>query len=1545
MLSVFFVTQIPSVQTWAGGVVQRSLAQGLGIPVSIGSIRYFPFTSLSISTVTLMDPDSVPMISLARVKTDISVSSLLSNQIEITLLQADSVSLDIRRRADGTLNLSCLSGGAEADTCDIDAEIDAEIEAELNNLPSGPILCIDRMSFNGCSIHYSPLGEKSLSVQNLELELDTLRIGPRLISVDVRHIGADIPSLLPERAEMQASLSLKGGNENGRSLDTLAVSHCWLTSGDTRLKLEKAMVVMDSTTVMTADVEMPVAQISSDLLTKLTGRPMPPMGLGLKGSIDSYDIDIDWFRATMGERTFASGSAIMSRPDHNPGQFPPTMITISEGRTDLEDIAAVTGAEIGADMVNTVGLIELQGTAELLQSNAQAEMEFKTQLGTINMGGTGRTSNKWTDVVFTANMSMDADLSKPTSGTLGNTRLNLDANGRLEDGRLRFAIVDGMAPNLRLCGLDYEMAELGAIVEQHTANAMVQITDEANGMLKMICETDWGNKQRPYTSVTLHANDLNISKMGIVPMPDIEVDSTQETSPTLPHNEPTIRLSAKVRAEVEGRDIATADGALQIADLSIETPKERASMESLQAELTTDSLGNREIVFEGDKVNGRISGTYDIAGLSSELTNQARLAMPSLFAQSVAKEGNKGYNKSNKSKTQQNTTEQRQQMANVDITLTDIEPLVRIWAPSLAMADSMHLRGNVNSESHTAWFSASTPHLSFGSVEARTLEAGLLSDNGSISVGVASDVLNLPVLGRAYGLAVTADATDDVLAADALWSNVKPNAKDKNGIGGGEPKGILNTEFSFGRDEEGQLNIGIAVDQSQLTMGKDIWMLDSTHITLSPKLIDVSNLYLYHNDRMIRAAGRASEQAEDTLRLEIQKIDIESLMADMKSTRFSLAGDLYSRASFSSLLSKPSAKVEAWIENLYVDGDRLEHMDIGADWQPEADQLDLGITIVTGGKPRAVANGYVNMLRKDMRIDFDIDSLSAGFLNFYLDACIDSWRGTTSGNLSLSGPLDDIKLNAGLKMNNDNYFRVMETNTTYHIDHDDSLFLTPTRMIFNNIRFSDDYEGNGVGQQGRGQKGTRGHMGIFGGDIKHDMFSNLQIGLKFDVFNLLLLNTTARESQAYYGKVFGTGHMDVLGITDDILIDIKAQTEANSTFCVVPTAKTELSQQDYISFVSHHKAEDNEETNGDGGSESTRIAGMGTRANLDLTITPDAELSVIINPQTDNRLSGRGNGQLQITVDRNGDLNMFGDYVINQGLYNFSFENVISKQFVINDGGHITWDGGPYDANVDITATYKLKASLYDLVKGGADETNNDLKRRVPINCNILLSNKLTNPDVNFDIEIPSSQNFNQYAFDQYVSTPEEMSRQVFSLLVTGRFYATQDATSQNADGTDYLGTTASELLSNQLSNMFSKNKYNLGVGVNYRPGDEVTNEEYEVAIQTQVMDNKIMLSGNIGYGRDASGSGSDDGSLIGDFDVEVKLNKRGNIRAKAYTHSNNDVIYETSPTTQGIGISFQEEFNSFRELVRWYWNRIFHRRKNREAMKGEETAPTQEGE
>jgi len=58
---------------------------------------------------------------------------------------------------------------------------------------------------------------------------------------------------------------------------------------------------------------------------------------------------------------------------------------------------------------------------------------------------------------------------------------------------------------------------------------------------------------------------------------------------------------------------------------------------------------------------------------------------------------------------------------------------------------------------------------------------------------------------------------------------------------------------------------------------------------------------------------------------------------------------------------------------------------------------------------------------------------------------------------------------------------------------------------------------------------------------------------------------------------------------------------------------------------------------------------------------------------------------------------------------------------------------------------------------------------------------------------------------------------------------------------------------------------------------------------------------------------------LVGDADVNVKLSKNGKLQWKAYNHSNNNIIYETSPYTQGVGITYREDFNNMKEL----WDKI----------------------
>ena len=126
---------------------------------------------------------------------------------------------------------------------------------------------------------------------------------------------------------------------------------------------------------------------------------------------------------------------------------------------------------------------------------------------------------------------------------------------------------------------------------------------------------------------------------------------------------------------------------------------------------------------------------------------------------------------------------------------------------------------------------------------------------------------------------------------------------------------------------------------------------------------------------------------------------------------------------------------------------------------------------------------------------------------------------------------------------------------------------------------------------------------------------------------------------------------------------------------------------------------------------------------------------------------------------------------------------------------------------------------------------------------------------------------------------------------------------------------TGTEFLSNQLSNWLSQISNDFDLGVNYRPADEITSQEVEVILSSQFFDNRITVNGNFGY-RETFTSTS---NFVGDFDIDYRLNPKGNLKLKAYSHSNDNIIYETSPTTQGFGFVFKEEFNTFGELLDRY--------------------------
>jgi hypothetical protein len=210
------------------------------------------------------------------------------------------------------------------------------------------------------------------------------------------------------------------------------------------------------------------------------------------------------------------------------------------------------------------------------------------------------------------------------------------------------------------------------------------------------------------------------------------------------------------------------------------------------------------------------------------------------------------------------------------------------------------------------------------------------------------------------------------------------------------------------------------------------------------------------------------------------------------------------------------------------------------------------------------------------------------------------------------------------------------------------------------------------------------------------------------------------------------------------------------------------------------------------------------------------------------------------------------------------------------------------------------------------------------------LDGKLTNPGISFDIEVPSADEITKSRLNAAISTEEEKNRQAFALLVLRTFVSPPNvagSTGKYQGGA--VAENSSELISSQLSNWLSQISSDFDIGFNYRPGDDISNEEIAVALSTQLFNERLLLSGNFGVsnGNDANQNSS---GLIGDLQVEYKITEDGKIRLVVYNESNDFQTLSTSESAynQGVGFLYKEEFDTMKEFYCGFKN-LFRKEDN----------------
>lgn len=719
-----------------------------------------------------------------------------------------------------------------------------------------------------------------------------------------------------------------------------------------------------------------------------------------------------------------------------------------------------------------------------------------------------------------------------------------------------------------------------------------------------------------------------------------------------------------------------------------------------------------------------------------------------------------------------------------------------------------------------------------------------------------------------------------------------------------ETRGEFIINGTVTREEDAPV-FDIAIRPSSVHYNSREWYIQPSTIKVNGKNVDVDSFGLVSGDQSIGLFGRISDETEELLTLNLERFDI-SIINAMFPNDFGIKGALTGIAQVKSPLSEIELSVDMLCDSTYIANIPLGETRLGTTWDESEERFNFFANNTLLGTSNLDMEGYFIPSKNRIHADAQLSRLRIGYAEPFLNTVFSKMDGFINGKLVIDGTTDKIALRSEEAYLEDAGLTILYTGVPYiangpfHVDE--------TGVYFDNISIKDRYDGTG----------------IVTGSINFDHFRDINFDTKISVNMIEALNLSEKEGEDFYGNLFGSGDVRISGPINSLIMDIDAATSKTGALHIPMNSSLNSSKGtnllkfkklDMVKTIDPYEIfvqrTDKEEV-----SDSDFLI----RLNVDAG--PEVEAFVEIDKTNGNVLSGRGNGKISLDVSED-IFNINGDYTINSGNYKFVAMGLVGRDFTIQDGSSIRFSGDIMESTLDINAIYKTKASISTLIS----DTTSVANRRV-VECGISIKDKLKNPQLSFSIEIPDLDPTIKSRVESALSTEDKVQKQFLALIISNNFLP--DEQSGIVNNTSMLYSNVSEIMANQINNIFQKLDIPLDLGLNYQPNDR-GNDMFDVAVSTQLFNNRVIVNGNIGN-RQYSGSSSQN-DVVGDIDIEIKLDRSGSFRLNLFSHSADQYTnYLDNSQRNGVGITYQTEFNSFRQFFRNIFSSKKKRLQNKQA-------------
>ncbi|WP_296682750.1 translocation/assembly module TamB domain-containing protein [Flavobacterium sp.] len=712
---------------------------------------------------------------------------------------------------------------------------------------------------------------------------------------------------------------------------------------------------------------------------------------------------------------------------------------------------------------------------------------------------------------------------------------------------------------------------------------------------------------------------------------------------------------------------------------------------------------------------------------------------------------------------------------------------------------------------------------------------------------------------------------------------------------------FFRTEFKGGAKGEDYFNLNlyhtinkdkknvVGISKSEVKFKDYLWFLNENDTPDNRIVFDkglrefaIEDIVLSHEHQRIELLGMIRGNSYKDLKLNFKDVNLNKITPE--DELFVFDGNINGSVNFKQdkAVYRPTASLV--IDHLNLNKTNLGTLELDIEGDESLSKFAINSAIIDNDFESFNASGNLIVQNNETLLDLrlKLDQFKLATLDPIGGEVLSNIRGMVSGNATVQGNINKPEINGRLYLDKAG-MSVPYLGVDYFLMDKTIVDLTDEKFLFRNNLLTDS------------KFATKG---VLNGTIEHNNFSDWKLDLGISSKRLLALDTKDTEDAAYFGTAFINGVATIKGPTNSLFINVDAKSEKGTSIKIPINNAESVSDNVFLHFITPR-----EKFNLQKGIVEKVRDYNGLELEFDFNITPDAEVEVILDRNSGHGMKGKGNGSLLFKINTLGKFNMWGDFQAYEGTYNFRTTG-INKRFSVKKGGSISWDGNPLKAQLNLEAVYKTTANPSLLID------NSSFNKKVPVEVVIGIKGDLMSPEPDFNIDFPTVTSVLKSEIQTKLYDKEVRQTQALYLLSTGSFLSAEGMSQSDLSGS--LFETATGLLGNVIKS--EDEKFNLGinvVGADRRLGKE-TDGRFEASISSKINE-RITFNGKLGV----PFGGLNQTAFIGNVELLWRVNDDGTLNLRFF-NKENDINYigQGIGYTQGAGITYEVDFDTFKELV-----------------------------